>query len=137
MSMLQRIVISLLMTVGAYAADQKPVVPARPTQSQAVSSQQDKEIEAAIKAKLAKSKIGADGLTVRVQGGVAYWEGRTSVIQHKGSATRMAKSAGARSVVNNIKISDDAKAKAVLSLDEGRRRLQIARGEPRTDGSKK
>lgn len=90
---------------------------------------QDQQIEAAIKAKLAKSKIGKDGFTVRVQGGVAFWEGSTSVVQHKGSATRMAKSAGAKAVVNNIKVSDAAKAKATENLDQGRRRAQVKRSD--------
>ena len=95
------------------------------------SAQQDKGIEDAIRAKLAKSKIGKDGFKVRVQGGVAYWEGTTNVIQHKGSATRMAKSAGAKSVVNNITVSDAAKGAASANLEQGRRRVQIQRGEPR------
>jgi hypothetical protein len=93
---------------------------------------QDKQIEEAIRAKLAKSKIGKDGFTVRVQGGVAFWEGSTSVVQHKGSATRMAKSAGAKSVVNNIKVSDAAKQKAADNLDQGRRRAQVKRSDART-----
>ena len=97
------------------------------------TAQEDKQIEAAIRAKLAKSKIGKDGFTVRVQGGIAYWEGKTDVVQHKGAATRMAKTAGAKSVVNNIKISDAAKEKAADNLDEGRRRAQVKRSEPRTD----
>ena len=88
-------------------------------------------MESTIKAKLAKSKIGADGFTVRVQGGVAYWDGTTNVIQHKGSATRMAKSAGAKRVVNNIKVSDAAKAQAAGNLDQGRRRAQVVRSEKR------
>ena len=71
--------------------------------------------------KLAKSKIKKDGFTVREQGGIAYWDGTASVIQHKGSATRMAKAAGARAVVNNIKISDAARQKATQNLDQGRR----------------
>lgn len=97
-----------------------------------VSAQQDKQIEAAIRAKLAKSKIGKDGLTVRVQGGVAFWEGTTSVVQHKGSATRMAKSAGAHAVINNIKVSDAAKEKAAENLEQGRRRAQIKRSDTKT-----
>lgn len=97
------------------------------------SAQEDKLIEATIRAKLAKSKIGKDGFTVRVQGGIAYWEGNTGVVQHKGSATRMAKTAGAKAVVNNIKISDAGKEKASENLDEGRRRAQVKRSEPRTD----
>lgn len=97
------------------------------------TAQEDKQIEANIRAKLAKAKIGKDGFTVRVQGGIAYWEGKTDVVQHKGSATRMAKSCGAKSVVNNIKVGDAAKQKAADNLDEGRRRAQVKRSEPRTD----
>jgi hypothetical protein len=65
----------------------------------------DSQIEAAIRTKLAKSKIGKDGFRFKVQRGVVTWEGTTSVMQHKGSATRMAKTAGAVQVVNNIKVS--------------------------------
>jgi hypothetical protein len=97
------------------------------------SSQQDKDIEAAIRAKLAKSKVGKDGFKVRVQGGIAYWEGSTEVVQHKGTATRMAKAAGAKAVVNNIKVSDAAKQKASDNLDQGRRRAQVKRSDPRTE----
>jgi hypothetical protein len=99
---------------------------------QGTSSAQDKQVEEAIRTKLAKSKIGKEGFTVRVQGGVAFWEGSTSVVQHKGSATRMAKSAGAKSVVNNIKVSDAAKRKASENLDQGRRRAQVKRSDART-----
>ena len=69
----------------------------------------DMELEHAIHAKLAKSKIGKDGFTVHVKGGVATWEGHTGVAQHKGSATRMARTAGVARVVNNIVIDDGAK----------------------------
>jgi hypothetical protein len=105
---------------------------APPASVPGVTAQQDTQIEAAIRAKLAKSKIGKDGFTVRVQGGVAYWEGATGVVQHKGSATRMAKSAGAHTVVNNIKVADAAKQKAADNLDQGRRRAQVKRSDPRT-----
>jgi hypothetical protein len=97
------------------------------------TAQEDKQIEATIRAKLAKSKIGKDGFTVRVQGGIAYWEGKTDVVQHKGSATRMAKTAGAKAVINNIKVSDAGKEKAAENLDDGRRRAQVKRSEPRTE----
>ena len=89
-------------------------------------------MESAIRAKLARSKIGKDGLSVRVQGGVAFWEGSTNVVQHKGAATRMAKTAGARRVVNNIKVSDAAKLAASENLEQGRRRAQVKRGEARS-----
>jgi osmotically-inducible protein OsmY len=65
----------------------------------------DSQIEATIRTKLAKSKIGKDGFRFKVQRGVVTWEGTTSVMQHKGSATRMARTAGAVQVVNNIKVS--------------------------------
>ncbi len=66
--------------------------------------------------KLAKSKIGKDGFRFHVQRGVVTWEGTTNVVQHKGSATRMARTAGAARVVNNIQISASAKAKAASNL---------------------
>jgi osmotically-inducible protein OsmY len=78
------------------------------TQSHSQGKYSDAEIEATIKSKLAKSKIGKDGIQVHVKNGIATWTGATSVMQHKGAATRMAKTAGAIQVINNIKISDDA-----------------------------
>ncbi len=76
----------------------------------------DAQIDATIRMKLAKSKIGKDGFKFHVQRGVVTWEGKTDVIQHKGSATRMAHAAGATQVVNNIQISANAKAKAAANL---------------------
>ncbi len=90
-------------------------------------------MEAAIRAKFAKSKINADKFTVHVQGGVATIEGRTDVIQHKGTATRMAKTAGAVAVNNHIQISDAARQAAANNLEQGRRRVQIKRGDARSD----
>jgi len=98
----------------------------------AVPSVNDAQLEATIRTKLAKSKIGKDGFKVRVQGGVATWEGTTDVLQHKGAATRMAKTAGAKRVVNNIKVSDAAKETASANLEQGRRRAQVKRGEERS-----
>jgi len=97
------------------------------------SAQSDAKLEAAIRAKFAQSKIGADKFTVHVQGGVATIEGHTDVIQHKGTATRMAKTAGAAAVNNHVQISDAAKAKAAGNLESGRRRVQVKRGDPRTE----
>lgn len=65
---------------------------------------------------MAKSKMAPEGFTVHVHNRVATWEGKTNVIQHKGVATRMAKTAGATSVVNNIKISEEARRKAAEKL---------------------
>jgi hypothetical protein len=125
------LLLSILITVAMFGAQTK-APPSKPAVSQGTSSQEDKAIESAIRVKLAKSKIGKDGLTIRVQGGVAYWEGATGVVQHKGAATRMAKSSGARRVVNNIKISDEGKETAAGNLEQGRRRAQVKRSEPRS-----
>ena len=92
----------------------------------------DAQLEAVIRAKFAKSKINADKFTVRVQGGVATVDGKTDVMQHKGTATRMCKTAGAVAVNNRVKISDAAKQKAAGNLEEGRRRVQVKRGDARS-----
>jgi osmotically-inducible protein OsmY len=65
----------------------------------------DAQLEATIHAKLAKSKIGKDGFRFHVQRGVVTWEGTTAVGQHKGAATRMARTSGAVQVINNIKVT--------------------------------
>ena len=94
----------------------------------------DAQLEASIRARFAKSqKISQDHLQVHVQGGVATIEGKTGVVQHKGSATRMAKAAGALAVNNRIQVSDAAKEKAEANLETGRRRAQIKRGDSRSD----
>jgi len=122
-----KIFLLLVLALGGASAQTKAKAPP----PQGTSAPQDVQIEAEIRARLAKSVIGKDGFTVRVQGGVAYWEGTTDVVQHKGSATRMAKSAGAKKVVNNIKVGDAAKQKAAGNLDQGRRRAQVKRSDPR------
>ena len=76
----------------------------------------DSQLDATIRAKLAKSKIGKDGFKFHVQHGVVTWEGATNVMQHKGAATRMARSAGAAQVINNIQVSGAAKAQAASNL---------------------
>jgi osmotically-inducible protein OsmY len=76
----------------------------------------DAQIDATLRAKLAKSKVGADGFKFHVQKGVVYWEGHTTVAQHKGAATRMAHTAGAVQVVNNIQVSEEGKARASAGL---------------------
>jgi hypothetical protein len=125
------LLLAAVLATMALAADSKTANRPKPPTSQGTSAQQDKAIEAEIQARLERSKIGKDGFKVRVQGGVATWEGSTDVLQHKGAATRMAKSAGAKLVVNNIRVSDAAKEKAVGNLTEGRRRVQVKRGDSR------
>jgi hypothetical protein len=112
----------------------RPAAPSSPVRTAPKATQArlpDAQLEAAIRAKFAKSKCGPDKFSVRVQGGVATIEGKTEIVQHKGSATRMAKTAGAISVNNHILVSDAAKQKAAGNLEEGRRRAQIKRGDTR------
>jgi osmotically-inducible protein OsmY len=110
-----------------------------PSKSAAVAKSQpklnDPQIEAAIRAKLSASKIGADHFSVHVQGGVATLEGKTDVVQHKGTATRLAKTGGAVAVNNRIQVSEAGRKKASDNLEKGRRRAQISRGEPRSQTS--
>jgi BON domain len=106
------------------------------TQQPAKPATSDARLEAAIRAKFARSKIDADKFQVHVQGGVATIEGRTDVMQHKGVATRLAKTGGAVAVNNHIQISDAAKEKAAANLEKGRRRVQIKRGDARSDSSR-
>src|SRR3974377_2278991 len=102
-----RLLMTFAIAATLVAQSAKAPAPAKKAPApQGTAAQEDKQIEAAIKAKLEKSKIGKDGLKVHVQGGVATWEGATTVLQHKGAATRMAKAAGAKAVVNHIKVSD-------------------------------
>ena len=93
------------------------------------SSSNDAELEKAIRARLAASKISKDKFEVHVQGGVATITGKTDVLQHKGVATRLAKNVGAAKVVNQIEVSDAAKEKAASNLASGRRRAQVKRSD--------
>lgn len=93
----------------------------------------DPELERIIREKLARSKMASDKFTVRVHSGAATLEGRTDVIQRKGAATRIARTAGAREVINKIQVSDAARARASANLAKGRRRAQVKRGESRSE----
>jgi osmotically-inducible protein OsmY len=109
------ILLALPLFLGVAVPGRSATTP-RPATVQRPAPVSDAQIDAKIKAKLAKSKIGKDGFKYHVQHGVVTWEGTTGVIQHKGSATRMARTAGATQVINNIQISEAAKAKATANL---------------------
>src|ERR1044071_3807570 len=117
-----------LLFTGLLAAQRGPAA-----KSKAPPKLSDAQIEAAIRAKFAASKISTDRFQVRVQGGVATLEGRTEVVQHKGTATRLAKTAGAVAVNNRVQVSDAGKKKAADNLEKGRRRAQVKRGEARSE----
>ncbi len=113
--------ISVAILIGLAASGQTPV---RPAGNPPLT---DVALESAIRQRFAKSKSAEDKFTVRVQGGVATIEGKTNVVQRKAAATRMAKTAGAKRVINKIEVSEGARQKASTSLAAGRRRAQVKR----------
>jgi len=113
------LLLPLIAILTLFAASSLPPAARASTRTSAVQhapTPTDAELQARIEAKLSKSKIGRDGFRFHVQRGVVTWEGTTNVVQHKGSATRMARAAGAARVVNNIRVSTAGKAKAASSL---------------------
>jgi osmotically-inducible protein OsmY len=126
--------LALLCLLSAVVAATGPAA-AVPKRQAAGNRLSDAELEKAIRERFARSKIAANRFRVRVQGGVAILEGRTDVVQHKGVATRLAKAAGARKVINRIEVSEQARLKASQNLAQGRRRAQIKRSEsnPRSE----
>jgi osmotically-inducible protein OsmY len=129
-----RIALILLLAVWGAGAQIRP--PAKPPAAHARTGQTppaktDAQLEQAIRARFAQSKISSNNFQVHVQGGVATLEGQTDVVQHKGTATRLARTTGAVQVVNRIQISQAARQRAAANLAQGRRRAQVKRGEPR------
>jgi osmotically-inducible protein OsmY len=129
--------VAFVLLVSGLGAAQPATKPARPAaHKSAVSTARghqasvpDAQLEKAIREKFAASKISSDHFQVHVQGGVATLEGQTGVLQHKGTATRLAKNLGAARVKNNIQVSEAAREKASRNLAKGRRRAQIKRSE--------
>jgi len=116
--LLLALVTSLLSAEGPPKAPDGKSVTAIARQTPSLS---DAGIEKAIRARFARSRISADNFQVKVQSGVAILEGSTNIIQRKGTATRLAKLAGARAVQNNIRISEAARQKAARQLSGVRR----------------
>jgi hypothetical protein len=105
-------VLVILLATSAFAA--APKVASKPAPAS------DAVIEAAIRAKFAKSKISVENFRVSVKSGVAVIEGKTEIPQRKGVATRLAKTGGAREVVNKIEVSEAARKKMADRLQKGR-----------------
>jgi osmotically-inducible protein OsmY len=124
---------SLLALCALLPALAQTVTPKKTAPRPAFGASEDRQLENAIRARFADSGIASDKFQVHVQGGVATLEGHTDVLQHKGTATRLAKSMGARQVVNRIEVSEAARQKAAGNLAQGRRRAQLKRGEPRSE----
>ena len=124
-----RILVSLGLVASFPLLGAGPPANPRPPAATRTAPTSDAELEKAILARFARSKISVEKFRVTVQGGVATIQGKTQVIQRKGTATRLAKLAGAKSVRNLIEISQEAKDKATQQLDQGRRRAQVKRSE--------
>lgn len=95
--------LALALAAGVWAQTGAP--------KRAFSAADDKALEAEIRARLSRSRIASEGFSLRVQGGVVYWDGETAVAQRKGAATRMAKAAGALRVENRIRVTPAGKKK--------------------------
>ena len=130
---LMRLLLIFLLALSGVWGQSRTAKPAAPRAAKgpAPDAAGDTRIEKDIRARFAKSKISRNNFQVRVQGGVAIIEGQTDVIQHKGVATRLAKTGGATAVVNRIQVSQAARDKAAHNLAEGRRRAQVKRTAPR------
>jgi hypothetical protein len=107
----------------------KPVSPSTKKSSQGFSASSDAALEKDIRARFARSKINADKFEPRVQGGVVTITGKTDIVQHKGTATRLARNAGAAKVVNQIQVSEAGKQRASENLASGGRRGQVKRSD--------
>lgn len=119
--LMQYFALCLMLFAALLAPAQTKRTSASATARSAAAARPDGEIERAIKARFARSKVSKNNFQVKVVGGVATLEGSTDVVQHKGAATRMAKTAGARAVVNNIRISEAARQKAAGQLAKARK----------------
>jgi hypothetical protein len=104
----------------AFAAAPKPAAPLN-----------DAAIEANIRAKFAKSKIAEEHFKVSVKSGIAQIEGKTDIPQRKGVATRLAKTGGARQVVNNIQVGEAARKKLSDRLAKARETRAASKSTPK------
>ncbi len=133
MSNRRRFLVLFAVALGVADAATKVAPLPKTTTAPAVRPKQaavsDAELEKTIRARFAASKISTHHFQVHVQGGIATIEGQTGVLQHKGTATRLARSSGAIKVVNHIAVSDAAKEQAAKNLASGRRRAQVKRSE--------
>ena len=131
MNLLSRTFPVLALALCALAAEAPKAAPKATTKTPATSAAKsqlsDAAIEQNIRARFAKSKIAPEKFTVKVQSGVATIEGKTDVIQHKGSATRMAKTGGAIQVINKVQISENARQRAASNLEKGRKKAEVKR----------
>ena len=84
----------------------------------------DAELRKAIEDRFARSAIAADHFKIEVNNSVARITGKTDVIQHKGVATRLARSMGAKEVRNEVEVSEAARQKAAAQLAKAKKKAK-------------
>ncbi len=107
MPRLLRFLLLPVLAIGVCIPSRAATSTSKPTQTSVRID--DSQLESNIRTKLAKSKIGKDGFRFKVSRGIVTWEGSTLVPQHKGAATRMARTSGAVQVINNIQVAGGEK----------------------------
>ena len=91
-------------------APAKPAKMTRPAKTAKVVPQSDSDIQACIQQKLAAApKLKTQGFNVAVSGGAATFTGTAANPGSKGGVSGIAKSCGAKQIVNNITIQAAAK----------------------------
>ncbi|MGE0129297.1 MAG: BON domain-containing protein [Blastocatellales bacterium] len=91
-------------------APAKPMTAPKHMTKTAHVTKSDSDIQADIQKRLAASpKLKSENISASVSGGVAIFTGAVKNAGSKGGVTRLAKAAGAKSVVNNITVEHAAK----------------------------
>ncbi len=103
------------------AAAWQPVETLAQTATPSTPRWKDVELKKAIEERFARSAIAVNHFRVEVKDGVARIMGKTDVMQHKGVATRLAKSMGAKAVKNEVEITDAARQRAAEQLLRGKK----------------
>lgn len=131
-----RFILSALVLFAATAGLSQAVPAAKPVIKKSSAAKaaplSDQALESAIRQKFEKSKIAVNGFQIKVHGGTAVISGRTAVLQHKGTATRLARTAGARAVDNRVEVDKAARDKAAAALKKGIRTARVKRTEGRS-----
>jgi osmotically-inducible protein OsmY len=96
------------MTANKSAPPKTQTKQSKPTKA---APKSDSEIQSCVESKLAADpKMKDQGFTVAVSGGVATFSGSTKNSGSKGGVNSIAKSCGAKQVVNNITVEKAAKS---------------------------
>jgi osmotically-inducible protein OsmY len=104
------------------AALQPAEAPKKTPAARTAPQSKDAELRKAVEARFARSAIAPEHFKVEVKDGAVHITGKTEVMQHKGVATRLARSVGAKEVHNEVEISEAARQKAAAQLAGGRKK---------------